>query len=124
MVQFLCMDSPVLRVVFFRTDSDDEPVRKWLMELNQEDRKTIGEDIKLVQFRWPLGMPLVRKMEADLWEVRIHLTRGRQARVLFTIQEGEMVLLHGFLKKSQKTPERELQTARTRKNLWRSGWNK
>ena len=84
----------------------------------------IGEDVKLVQFRWPLGMPLVRKMEADLWEVRIHLTRGRQARVLFTIQEGEMVLLHGFLKKSQKTPERELQTARTRKNLWRSGWNK
>ena len=118
------MDGPGLRVIFFRSDSGHEPVRDWLKELDREDRKVIGEDIKVVQFRWPLGMPLVRKLEADLWEVRVHLSGSQIARILFTVQENQMVLLHGFVKKSQKTPERELETARTRKRVWRSGWNK
>lgn len=63
-------DQPILRVVFFRTPAGDEPVRTWLKELNREDRKAIGEDVKLMQFRWPLGMPLIRKLEPGLWEVR------------------------------------------------------
>lgn len=111
----------VLSVVFFLTESGDEPVREWLKSLDKEDRKTIGEDIKLVQFRWPLGMPLVRKMEADLWEVRSHLSGGRIARVLFTVRDGEMALLHSFIKKSRKTPVKDLELARRRKNLWLSG---
>ena len=111
----------ILTVVFFRTVAGREPVREWLKELDKEDRKAIGEDIKLVQFRWPLGMPLVRKMEADLWEVRTHLSGGRMARVLFTVRNGEMVLLHSFTKKSRKTLANELQLARQRKNLWLRG---
>lgn len=91
------------------------------MELEKEDRKMIGEDVKLVQFRWPLGMPLVRKLEADLWEVRSHLAARRIARVCFTVRSGEMVLLHGFIKKAQKTPLQDLELARYRKNLWLSG---
>ena len=75
--------------------------------------KTIGEDIKTVQFGWPLGMPLVRKMDKDLWEVRIHLER-RIARVLFTISVGKIVLLHGFIKKSQATPKADLDLAKDR----------
>ncbi len=114
-------DALVLRVVFFRTESGHEPVREWLLGLSKEDRKTIGEDIKLVQFRWPLGMPLVRKLEADLWEVRSHLTGGRIARVCFTVKAGEMALLHGFIKKTQKTPLRDLELARERKRLWLGG---
>ncbi len=110
----------VLTVVFFLTDSGREPVREWLKSLDKEGRKTIGEDIKLVQFRWPLGMPLVRKMEADLWEVRSHLSGGRIARVLFTVRDGEMALLHNFIKKSRETPAKDLQLARQRKNLWLS----
>ena len=89
----------ILNVVFFLTNTGREPVKDWLKNLDKEDRKTIGEDIKLVQFRWPLGMPLVRKMEADLWEVRSHLNGGRIARVLFTVCNGEMSLLHSFTKK-------------------------
>ena len=112
---------PVLRVVFFRTLAGREPVRDWLLDLAKEDRKIIGEDVKLVQFRWPLGMPLVRKLEPDLWEVRSHLSGGRIARLLFTVQGQEMALLHGFVKKSQKTPLHELNTARERKNLWHGG---
>ncbi|MCP4420193.1 MAG: type II toxin-antitoxin system RelE/ParE family toxin [Chloroflexi bacterium] len=110
--------NPILFVIFFQTPSGHEPVRKWLKSLEKDDRKTIGEDIKLVQFRWPLGMPLVRKMETGLWEVRSHLSGGRVARVLFTTRNGEMVLLHGFVKKSQKTVAKDLQLARKRKNLW------
>ena len=76
-------------------------------------RKTIGIDIKTVQYGWPLGMPLVRKMEPGLWEVRCDIADGI-ARVLFTAKGGQMVLLHGFVKKTQKTPDNELKTARNR----------
>jgi phage-related protein len=86
-----------------------------LRDLPPEDRKIIGTDIKEVQFGWPLGMPLVRKMEEDLWEVRSHLER-RIFRVLFTVVDGQMVLLHAFIKKSQGTPRQDLEIARDRKN--------
>jgi len=77
------MNKPILEVRFFKTDGGTEPVRDWLRELSATDRKRIGEDIKTVQFGWPLGMPLVRKMEKNLWEIRVHLD-GRIARLLFT----------------------------------------
>src|SRR4051794_19793049 len=109
---------PILQVIFFHNPSGREPVREWLKGMDKEDRIAIGEDIKLVQFRWPLGMPLVRKLEADLWEVRSHLNDGRIARVFFTVRRTEMVLLHGFIKKSQKTPSHEMALAQGRKNLW------
>jgi phage-related protein len=108
------MTEPILPVKFFRTEAGKEPVREFLRELAPEDRKTIGTDIKEVQLGWPLGMPLVRKMEKDLWEIRSHL-EGRIARILFTVSEGHMVLLHAFIKKSQKTPKSELDTAKARK---------
>ena len=111
----------VLSVVFFLTTSGREPVREWLKNLDKGDRKAIGEDVKFVQFRWPLGMPFVRKIEPDLWEVRSHLSGGRIARVLFTVGGGEMALLHGFIKKSRKTPAKDLQVARKRKSLWLNG---
>ncbi len=107
------MDEPILSVVFFRTEAGAEPVREWLRELTVEDRKTIGIDIKTVQYGWPLGMPLVRKMEPGLWEVRCDIADGI-ARVLFSAKGGQMVLLHGFVKRSQKTPDNELKTARNR----------
>lgn len=107
------MNKPTLEVRFFKTDSGTEPVRVWLRELPAIDRKTIGEDIKTVQYGWPLGMPLVRKMDKNLWEVRIHLV-ARIARVLFTVSDGKIVLLHGFIKKSQATPKSDLKLAKDR----------
>jgi len=104
-----------LRVAFFRTDAGIEPVREWLLDLDKPDRASIGEDIMAVQFRWPLGMPLVRKMDAGLWEVRSRISDGRIARVLFTIRKGCMVLLHGFIKKTQRTPKADIDLARRRK---------
>lgn len=102
-----------LPVCFYRSDAGSEPVREWLRGLSKAQKKAIGEDIKTVQIGWPLGMPLVRKLEAGLWEVRTNLPEG-WARVLFTIVGAEIVLLHGFLKASRKAPLRELATARKR----------
>jgi phage-related protein len=102
-----------LTVRFFRTSAGTEPVRDWLKKLPPADAKQIGEDIRVLQFGWPVGMPLVRKMEAGLWEVRVRLA-DRIARVLFTISEGEAVLLHGFIKKDRKTPLTDLSLSRKR----------
>jgi phage-related protein len=79
--------------------------------LPREHRRVIGEDIKTVQFGWPLGMPLVRKLDRDLWEVRVRLPDGI-GRVLFTTGGQRMILLHGFIKKSQKTPADDLTLAK------------
>lgn len=96
-------------------------MQQWLRGLEKADRKAIGEDIRLVQFGWPLGMPFVRKMEDRLWEIRTHLSGGRIARILFTVRNSKMILLHGFMKKSQKTPQRDLNLARNRRKLWQRG---
>jgi phage-related protein len=104
---------PVLRVIFYRSESGIEPVRESLKELRKEDRKAVGEDIKTAQFGWPLGMPLIRKIEKGLWEIRSNITDGI-ARTFFTVEKNTMVLLHGFVKKSQETPPNELKTVRRR----------
>ena len=103
-----------LEVVFYRTESGNEPVREWLKRLSKQDKKTIGGDIKTVQYGWPLGMPVVRKMDHGLWEIRCRLDK-RIARILFTVKGKKMVLLHGFIKRSQKTPQADLQLAKDRK---------
>ncbi len=102
-----------LQVYFFKTANNRQPVRDWLKELPVEDRKTIGNDLKTAQFGWPIGMPLIRKLDTDLWEVRSRL-HNRIARVIFTVEGDKMVLLHGFIKKSQKTPQSDLQLAKQR----------
>jgi len=104
---------PILSVVFFVTAAGNEPVRDWLLGLAREDRRSVGFDIKTAQYGWPIGMPLIRKLEPGLWEVRSHLSAGI-ARVIFTVVGDTMVLLHGFVKKSQKTPAADLKTARQR----------
>jgi len=102
-----------LEVVFFRTGFGAEPVRRWLKSLPSAHKKAIGEDIKTVQFGWPLGMPLAEKIEPYLWEVRTKVPDGI-ARVLFTVDGRLMILLHGFIKKTRKIPRKELTTARSR----------
>jgi phage-related protein len=100
-----------LPAAFYELPSGREPVREWLKALDRDDRKVIGEDIKDVEFSWPIGMPLCRALGRGLWEVRSQLARGRIARVLFGIHEGQMVLLHAFIKKTQKTPDSDLDLA-------------
>ena len=110
-----------LRVVFYRLQSGREPVRDWLRRLPKSDRKCIGEDIKTVQFGWPLGMPLIRRVETGLWEVRSTL-KNRIARIIFTLSKNQIVLLHGFMKKTQKMAKDDLALAKRRKNQLEQGY--
>lgn len=105
-----------LPAVFFRTEAGKEPVRDWLLsgDVSAEDRRRVGEDIKTVEFGWPVGMPTCRPLGGGLWEVRTNL-QDRTARVLFCIHERRMVLLHGFVKKTPKTPDDDIALALSRK---------
>ncbi len=101
-------------VRFYRTSTGSEPVRDWLKALPQEERSKIGQDLMRLQFRWPVGMPLCRPLGKGLWEVRTSLESRREARVLFCHHGGALVLLHGFVKKTQAIPANELRLAALR----------
>jgi len=100
---------------FYATASGRRAVREWLLALSKDDRRIIGRDVQKVEFGWPLGMPYCRALGRGLWEVRSDLSGGRIARVIFCIVASEMVLLHGFEKKTQKTPTRDIDLAFKRK---------
>jgi phage-related protein len=102
-------------VVFYRTRGGAELVRDWLRDLPEMDRNVIGQDLMRVQYRWPVGMPLCRALGEGVWEVRSALPSSRIARVLFSVHQRQIVALHGFIKKSQKTPDEDLALARRRK---------
>jgi Phage-related protein len=111
----------LLSVKFFKTESGSEPVRDWLLEdLTIAERKVVGRDIKVMQMSWPIGMPLVKSIGSGLWEVRSNL-ENKLARVLFTFHNNEIILLYGFVKKSQKILKKDLELAKQRKSLFKKG---
>lgn len=103
-----------ISVSFFQNDKGKMPVREWILGFPPDDKKIIGEDIKTAEFGWPVGMPVVKPIGDKLYEVRSSLSDGSEARILFTIYKNYMVLLHGFIKKTQKIQKRELNLARNR----------
>lgn len=109
----MSLKNPTLTVSFYRTEAGNEPVREWLTEMPREDRRTIGTDIRTVELGWPIGMPVARKLDPALWKVRTALD-DTIASVIFTVVSSVMVLLHGFIKKSQKTPASDLALAKQR----------
>jgi phage-related protein len=110
-----------INVVFYRSSMGREPVRDWLLDLPVESRRAIGLDLQRVQYRWPVGMPLVRPMGKGMFEVRSSLPDGTIARVLFSFRDGELYALHGFIKKAQQTPDTELDLARKRQKEIENG---
>lgn len=105
-----------IEVVFYRTRAGNEVVRDWLRGLAEPERDTIGQDLMRLQYRWPVGMPLCRAMGDGLWELRTDLPSNRIARLLFSVQEGHILVLHGFIKKTRRTPGEDLELARRRKS--------
>jgi phage-related protein len=101
-------------VRFYRSATGREPVLEWLRDLDREDRRAIGLDLMRVQFGWPLGMPLVRSLKDGLWEVRSSLPSQKIARLILCFHEKTLIVLHGFIKKTQKTPAADLETAKRR----------
>ncbi len=105
---------------FYKNSGGNESVREWLKTLGEPDRHAIGLDLMRAQWRWPVGMPLCRPMGQGLWEVRTDLPSNRIARVLICLHKGQLVALHGFIKKTQKTPDDELILARKRQKELKS----
>lgn len=102
-------------LIFYRTQAGNEPVRDWLIGLGGDGRQAVGLDLMRVQFGWPVGMPLVRPLGEGLFEVRTNLADKTIARVIFCFHDGELFALHGFIKKTKRTPPEDLQLARKRK---------
>ena len=100
---------------FYVTPAGSKPVREWILELPGADRHTIGKDIQKVEFGWPLGRPHCAPLGHDMWEVRSDLDSNRIARVIFCMGAGHMILLHGFIKKTQKVPQADIALALKRK---------
>ena len=103
--------SKKLPAFFYESALGNRPVREWVLGLTLEDRKLVGRDIQKVEFGWPLGMPYCRSLGNGLWEVRSDLTDGKIGRVIFCVSRERMVLLHGLVKKTQKTPAQDLRLA-------------
>lgn len=107
-----------LQARFYATAGGRKPVRDWLLSLSPDDRRIAGKDVQKVEFGWPIGMPYCRPLGRGLWEVRSDLSDGRIGRMIFCLVEGEMILLHGFIKKAQKTPGPDIELAlRRRKEI-------
>lgn len=106
--------TPKIDLYFYRTDSGNEPARDWLKKQGEAERREIGLDLQRVQHRWPVGMPLCRSLGGGLWEVRTSLPNGTIARVLICFHDGDLYALHGFIKKTQKTPDEDMKLARKR----------
>jgi phage-related protein len=112
----LMQNNNKLNVFFYKTASGNEPVRTWLQQLATDDKKIIGEDIKTLQYGWPLGMPLVRSLRDRLWEIRSRLKNKKCVRIIFFTYENNIVLLHAFIKKTCKTSRNDILLALQRKN--------
>ena len=102
--------APRLNAVFYATSSGNEPAREWLKGMAKDDRRSIGEDIAYVQYKWPIGKPRVDHLRGAIWEARTSLG-NRIARTLFAVDDGTMILLHGIIKKTQQAPMSEIALA-------------
>ncbi len=113
----LCMDNTLKKITakFYKNQVGNEPVRDWLLSLTKEDRINIGADIRTAEYGWPIGMPVCRAMTQGLHEVRTNLSNNRIARVLFFIHGNNLILLHGFIKKTKTTSKQDLDLAKARK---------
>jgi phage-related protein len=109
-----------IQAVFYRTARDNEPVREFLDGLTAADRKNIGGDIAQVEWKWPkVTKPLVDSFGKGLYEVRSSL-RDRIARIYFGVEQAQMILLHGVIKKTQKADKADIELARERLKDWKS----
>ncbi|MEJ7928296.1 type II toxin-antitoxin system RelE/ParE family toxin [Sphingobium sp. AN641] len=112
---------PKIELHFYRTSGGKEPVRDWLKDLDEADRRAVGLDLQRVQYRWPVGMPLCRAMKGGLWEVRTTLPSDKICRVMICFHEGRLYALHGFVKKTQATPDTDLKLAQKRQKEVENG---
>lgn len=103
-------------IIFYRTKSGDEPVKMYMMELASRSDKDSRVKLNKIQDYIQIlsisgtraGLPFVKHLEGDIWELR-----PLRDRILFAgWVDGQFVLLHHFMKRTQKTPKREIEQAK------------
>ncbi|WP_439477076.1 type II toxin-antitoxin system RelE/ParE family toxin [Brevundimonas sp.] len=101
------------RVLFYQTVAGRDVIREWLRSFDRQDRAILGHDLKRIQIGFPIGLPLCRSLGGGLWEVRSSLSGNREVRMIFfhDLEAKALVVVQGFLKKSQKTPKTDLDLA-------------
>lgn len=115
------LHDPPLTVKFYRTDGGNEPVRDWLRNLDGDDKKIIGRDILVVQMTFPNSPSILKPLGDSLWEIKSELGSKRISRIIITTHNNQIVILHGFIKKTQKIPKRALDLAKKRKSVFKKG---
>jgi phage-related protein len=106
---------PRWAIEFYRDQHGKYPVSEWLANLDVKSRTRVSRTIQLLETYGPrLTMPHCRHLRGKIWELRTSFTR-HEYRVLYFAAVGRtFVLLHAFAKKTDKTPEREIETAERR----------
>lgn len=106
----------MLEVEFYKTEGGNEVVLDFLRGLPADDKKTVGEDLKTLQFGYPIGMPLCRPV-GRLWELRSSPPSKRELRLLWFYHKKArtIVVVHAFIKKTQKTPQKDINLGEARK---------
>lgn len=98
----------------YYTKENSCPIHDFLKTLPKKDLAKILREIDLLaEYGYKLGMPHVKKMKGtdDIWELRIKISSNNYRVFYFTLKENTYLMLHAFLKKSNKTPSKELNTA-------------
>jgi len=106
----------MLEVRFYKTAGGNEVVLDFLRSLPADDKKTLGEDLKTLQYGYPIGMPLCRPV-GKLWELRSSLPSKRELRLLWFFHKvtQTIIVVHAFIKKAQRTPQKDIELGEARK---------
>lgn len=103
------------KIYFYKEQSGKSPVEIWINKmLTLKEKNKIYDGLKKLQCEWPIGLPLTRHLENNLWEMRTYLGT-RDSRLIFIIKNKNIFILHGFIKKTNKTPRNEINLALDRK---------
>lgn len=105
----------VWSIEYYVSDGGASPVREWLGQLDTKTRARFQWSLDQLQARnVQARYPLVRHLEGKLWEVREE-SQTNIFRIIYFFYTGQrIVLLHGFQKKTQKTPSKEIEIAAKR----------
>lgn len=106
-------------VAYYESENGNKPVKDFVFELNDKQRAKVIRDLnQLEEFGIGYHIPDTKKLSGTpLWELRI---LGRDnIRVIYVLRIGKIILLlHGFIKKKQKTPVKEINIALKRLDDW------
>ena len=117
-------------IEFVELGSDEKPFENFVLDLPIKERAKIFETInyflELKNNNLPIKEKLSKYLENGIFELRIYL-RDKIARTLYFYQkDAKIIITHGFIKKTQKTPRKEIEKAKTLRELYnkRMGYDK